>query len=141
MTVLFVITTIIAASIALGLAMANASLGRQREEWCDRYLDAANEVVTLTGRLNDFQHPPNRGMTEPIDAEAVIANSDDPIWKLVEDCYDLKPRWELCIPGEGAKQPHQRYSDFATFILNLPEADQNHDGIAAAVTRLEMGVH
>jgi len=138
MTILFAIALIIAGGFITCQASIIVNL-RNRIHTGDIALDEAlDECVTLREELSEwkFPHPPTRGMTGEIDAEKIISNSDDPIWSLVEECYEQKSAWELFTPGEAAKQPHQRYADFATFILNLPDDQQNVAGVSDAVAAM-----
>lgn len=140
MTLLLAGTLILAGAFITYQASVILSL-KNRIRTGDIALDESlSEASQLREELDQwkFPHPPTRGMTDEIDAEAIIANSDDPVWGLVQTNYDLKSLWEDRSPDYvRAMQPHQRYSQFATFVLNLSEGEQNREGIAKAIACMD----
>jgi hypothetical protein len=116
----------------------------EAHEWEKHALQYAGEIRELAIELEDREireeSPPSHGV-QPINTEQIIANSDDPVWSVVEECRDLMPLWELKNPGIAAAQSHHRYAQFATFVANLCDEHRNRDGVARAIEILPTPGH
>jgi hypothetical protein len=99
-------------------------------EWEDKYWSVvtntpADGMVSKRGRD-----------VEPIDPDRAMSESDDPIWRVVEGCRatGVMSLWLHRVrPDLNKSQPHVRYSEFATWLLQLPEDKQNVAGARDAV--------
>jgi hypothetical protein len=117
------------------------SVRDEANEWENRALAYSVELTEYANKLHAAPHsdaPPSHDV-QPIDAEQIIANSDDPVWDLVEQCRDLMPLWELKRPEIAKCQPHHRYAEFATFIANLCDKHRNREGVAEAIRLEQVG--
>lgn len=119
------------------------SVRDEANEWENRALAYSVELTEYANKLHAVppSDAPRSHNVQPIDTEQIIANSDDPVWPLVEKCRDLMPLWELKNPGIAAAQPHHRYSQFATFVANLCDEHRNRDGVARAIEILPTPGH
>lgn len=72
---------------------------------------------------------------EALDADLLMATSDDPIWDLVIDCRSVGVlnEWLQTRPELKESQDHRKYGEFATWLLNLPEDQQTVRGARMAV--------
>ena len=126
----------------------HTQLLKQTREWESKYFDARTEVSDLTVKLQNATEvldvaeegealPPPSHDVPTVDVEAAMSDSVDPIWNLVGECRraGLVEDWLAeCRPDLSHAQPHRKYSEFATFILQLPEHQQNADGVKLAVS-------
>lgn len=108
----------------------------EARKWERDYWAAHTEVSDLKADiLPTIPSAPASHGVPPVDVERVMGDSDDPIWDLVRLCRagGIFTDWQGWHPELDWAQPHRVYSDFATFISNLPEQQQNVEGVRLAV--------
>jgi hypothetical protein len=124
------------------LQSRNNSLHHTVHAWKSSFSTATNEArewerkywAEHTNSDTSTMSPPSHGV-EDVDVEALMADSDDPVWDIVVDCRSVgvMGEWLNQHPEIAAQQPHRRYSEFATFILQLPEHQRSVHGVTLAV--------
>jgi len=92
-----------------------------------------DELIQLESTINSVS-PPSHDVP-PLDVEELMTASDDPVWELVVDCRSvgLMNDWINKNPQFRGSQAHRKYSEFATWILNLPESRRSVEGVRAVL--------
>jgi hypothetical protein len=111
----------------------------EAREWEGKYWAAYQATDDLSAALDTAEEgealaPPSHDVPE-VDAEAIMAGSDDPVWDLVIDCRGrgIMLMWLDKNPRFKELAAHRRYGEFATYILQLPEDQQTVVGVKRAV--------
>lgn len=109
-------------------ALHNGAI-RERNNWEDKYWEAISYLR--------IQKAPPSHNAEPVDPDEVISNSDDPVWDIVVECRKagLFHKWLTLNHDLLYAQPHRRYGEFATWILQLPESRQSVGGVKEVLLR------
>lgn len=110
---------------------------RDCEDWERRHYQdysdleqAANKIGLLESELDTSTEgealAPRSHNVEDIDTEAIMSDSDDPVWDLVLECRreGVLGEWLLKVrPDMVNAQPHRMYAEFGTWILDQPGGD------------------